>query len=1222
MSSFIQHYDIIKHALDVYKPDLVTFQETRITSKTKIPKFSQYHIYHSYENAQLKSKRGLAIMVHTDLMHKIIDNIHTSKSYDIMGVSIQDKHNRAHTIYNVYTACGAYFTNTDIFMNANCIIMGDFNARHRMWCRKTNKQGKRLLAYIEELDYVILNDGAATTRFNTTLDLIITNKNNSPNVSTSNFDLWFNDHFGQIVVIHDKRITQPYIDEMAWRTNKANWQEYSCLLEDLMAPLLDPSNDIPPEDMLDNIINKIELAAEKAVPRTCTKRNNPRKWKIDEATSQWHYQISKATKAFKDFPTQENLEQLRQLQKDSREDLRANKYRAIDQWAQSLASKNTKQLWKEVNCLKGKQHIPKYAQPVDKANELVQEFTTRGNFDKLPIDVQDDLKDREQDRLRALERNIRYNDNTDQAITLLEVNQALALNKNTAPGLDTLGYVFFKHTKELTRLVFTKFFNVIYTASVWPEQWATAIIVPIPKPSGEGLRPISLLNCFSKIFEYIIQKRLIYKLPNIEQHFGFTEGRGTVDAVVQLIDLITQGKRQNSSRHSIAIFFDLSKAFERARRLPVIEALIHQGIKGKLLAIIDAWITGRKARVKLQGALSESAAFECGVPQGSVLSPTIFNALVTHLISPATDDNNIHILAYADDIAAVCYANNPYNHIQNCIDKLQQSANSLGLVFAPNKTAAMAFYARQPAQILYLDKEPITYVTNYKYLGVIIDKRLTFIPYAKYIADKISMRLNILRILGGITRANTCLLRKLYIALIQPIIDYGAPALIGAKTSAINILEVAERRAIRLVLGLPMWTKVELVYAEANLLPFRFKLPLLTSKYIANTQIKSHPNPSATHVYNNPEDPKVSKPNTWRLQAGFIFHQLEMPILLRPQNYIWPPWQDKPFLVNIPVGPSKSKEPEEIASIAIHNLHTLSHNRKVFYTDASLKNDGRTGWAVVLPNNTCINGRVNNHLPITLLELHAVYQALNWAQRRGIYNILIATDSKSAIECLKNIQKPTYPETIKQIWKLCNEIHSKGIRPLFLWIPSHMDIEGNELADRYANQATEYDNFLSMEIPKATIKQYVDEFYFRRWYDHVTFISQYNKKLEWFIKSTGFPNKHICTNREIPRKIDVLLRRIRCSVYELKRIVNKLWVCTECEENNFSYMHYVVECPANHTVRNNLLQLLSNQEIGYSSQDRFLSILYHSYHNDYQPIETLFKTSPLYLSNDYPFDTG
>lgn len=102
----------------------------------------------------------------------------------------------------------------------------------------------------------------------------------------------------------------------------------------------------------------------------------------------------------------------------------------------------------------------------------------------------------------------------------------------------------------------------------------------------------------------------------------------------------------------MAIFIDLEKAFELASPNAILAAFVNKGIKGKLISWIKSFLEGRAARVRFQVKLSTPHSRTNGTPQGSVLSPLLFNVLMEGLLN-INYGPGITLLCYADDLALV-----------------------------------------------------------------------------------------------------------------------------------------------------------------------------------------------------------------------------------------------------------------------------------------------------------------------------------------------------------------------------------------------------------------------------------------------------------------------------------------------------------------------------------------------------------------------------------------
>lgn len=97
-------------------------------------------------------------------------------------------------------------------------------------------------------------------------------------------------------------------------------------------------------------------------------------------------------------------------------------------------------------------------------------------------------------------------------------------------------------------------------------------------------------------------------------------------------------------------FIDLQSAFDVANRDVILDQLVESGIKGRPLKRVKGYLNNRTSRVIYKGAYSSNKGFELGTPQGSALSPFLFNVLLHRLLSSLPDNPGITIICYADEI--------------------------------------------------------------------------------------------------------------------------------------------------------------------------------------------------------------------------------------------------------------------------------------------------------------------------------------------------------------------------------------------------------------------------------------------------------------------------------------------------------------------------------------------------------------------------------------------
>lgn len=130
---------------------------------------------------------------------------------------------------------------------------------------------------------------------------------------------------------------------------------------------------------------------------------------------------------------------------------------------------------------------------------------------------------------------------------------------------------------------------------------------------------------FSKIIEKVINNRLKSYLNKFnilsESQFGFRNGRSTEDAVLALTSQIT--KQIDNGEKSLAVFLDLKKAFDTVSPSILVQKLERLGIRGTPLKLLEDYLCNRTQKVKVGDYVSREEKITFGVPQGSILGPTL-----------------------------------------------------------------------------------------------------------------------------------------------------------------------------------------------------------------------------------------------------------------------------------------------------------------------------------------------------------------------------------------------------------------------------------------------------------------------------------------------------------------------------------------------------------------------------------------------------------------------
>lgn len=337
---------------------------------------------------------------------------------------------------------------------------------------------------------------------------------------------------------------------------------------------------------------------------------------------------------------------------------------------------------------------------------------------------------------------------------ITEFEKAVQSRKRTAPGKDNIPYFVYENLPKAIKEIMLNIINLIWKTGEIPLQLKHSVIIPILKHGKDprytsSYRPIALTSCFAKIIERIIKERLQWffekheLLPNFLS--GFRKGRSVTDNIVQLENDIQ--KSINCNEHVIAVFLDVEKAFDTVWIKGLVFKLAKYGIEGNMLRYIENYLTARTFQVRIGNTTSKTYKTHNGLPQGSVLSPLLYNIMMGDIPT----DQDVRISMYADDCAIWISGRN----IVHITEKIQKYLNLLigwfeewGFRLSPVKTVPV-FFTKSWKDVLPpdigLNGNVLMYEKSHRFLGVIFDKRLTWQPHIENVITRSKRKLNILK---------------------------------------------------------------------------------------------------------------------------------------------------------------------------------------------------------------------------------------------------------------------------------------------------------------------------------------------------------------------------------------------------------------------------------------------------------------------------------------------
>ena len=239
-------------------------------------------------------------------------------------------------------------------------------------------------------------------------------------------------------------------------------------------------------------------------------------------------------------------------------------------------------------------------------------------------------------------------------LTTSQVQEAIKQSKNNnSQGPDKLNIRHLKHIGPLGLAFLTSMFKTALNKNIIPHTWKLVNIVPIPKPNknvdkGTSYRPISLLSVIAKTLEKSLLPYITANIPNTPMQHGYKTQHSTVTALHTLNNTVVKGFNQMApSTRTITVALDMNKAFDTINIHTLIRKLLQTNIPGTIIKFIENYIKGRKAYTTYRNHTSKQRQFKTGVPQGCVISPTLFNIYTSDLPPPSAP---VQVMAYADDI--------------------------------------------------------------------------------------------------------------------------------------------------------------------------------------------------------------------------------------------------------------------------------------------------------------------------------------------------------------------------------------------------------------------------------------------------------------------------------------------------------------------------------------------------------------------------------------------
>ena len=636
----------------------------------------------------------------------------------------------------------------------------------------------------------------------------------------------------------------------------------------------------------------------------------------------------------------------------------------------------------------------------------------------------------------------------------------------------------------------------------------------------------------------------------------------------------------------------------------LLKELYNLGLRGNLPIFVQNFLKDRTIQVKINNFLSNKHKLENGLPQGSILSVILFLIAINKMFANCTETTNN---LFCDDGAFWCQhsdLNIAAQKIQHTLDKLTEWSKENGLKFSTQKSTYIIFSTRKPTNInLTLYNTPLPKSNQIKYLGMTLDKKLNWKAHISQLKKKCHQRLSILRCVSyrkwGADRKT---LRILYKALIQSLIDYASFLYGTASNEHLDTINKIQYEGIRIITGALKCTRRTALEAEAFVLPLDLRRHFLGLTYLgrpARLERTITLDLYAEHLNFQFWEHRATRRGIaipWIGLAKQILSELDLnlgEINKFHQNYFY-----NPYVIQINftmLTTTKQNLTPNEANIKFLQMLSLYERYTPVYTDGSVK-DNRTSCALVIKDRNYLY-HLPDHTSIFTAEMYAISMAIDKIKDSPETNFLICSDSLSALQTLKSGIENSLSH------KIMHKIATTNKTIKLEWVPSHMDIPGNEAADKKAGEALNLNNITEIPLNYNDFKSSINRYIRNKWQEKWDNINTYPNKITHLYQIKPVIKDWSSANRK-SREEEIILTRLRqgACLFTKKHLFNREPApnCEHCQTDPptpLTISHVLLQCPTFNNERIPIIEQLRKDNLPIN----LISIL-----NDEFPHKTLF----------------
>jgi len=851
------HKDEIQHQImKKINPAFLALSETRLTEDIEDNEVNVLGYSMIRCNAETRNTGGVVLYVRNDIKYEIVLVKKLESNCWCVAVEVKEKLYKGviMVIYHSPSASHGDFmrfledTVEELIIKGECMVIGDFNLDLRMdsfYAKKlqTTMSSLGMKQYVNEPTRI-------TKDSQTIIDLFFANNNKTVQVI---HEPKITDHAWLKVELSASKNESKYREFSARDYKKFDMNEFVVLLknkiqerQECQCECIDISERA--NKLVDNIVNALDVTAPRKKFRI-PKVWEGKKWFSDEIGEAANRRDKAYRRALYDN-TEQNWSRYK-IERNAVVKLIRERKKGYYESMIDLNKENPATMWKTLKeIIRGEpvgirevENIEfEIIGDIDKCNiadkfnlyyiQSIDSIVNSIKIDSSGSDIIDHWMNINKKIIYIIENKWIMEDFETVKLEQLEkVVLGLPKKKGTEEGItsDILKVAFPVIKEELANII-----NNSLREGRCPEGWKTSMIIPIPKidkaKKASEYRPINVLPIFEKVLELVVKEQLeVYLETNeiiTEHQSGFRKHYSCETAIQTVVDewklIVSEGKMVG------VIFMDLKRAFETIDRERLLEKMYQYGIRGRVLEWFKSYLNNRKQQVRFNHTWSELLTTEYGVPQGSVLGPLLFIVYINDIIKICPEGCSIKM--FADD--TLIYVNGESSadlesKMNTAFNVVEQWMNINKLKMNAGKTKFMIVRSirkelRGNITLKCLDGIEIERVETMKYLGIIIDDKLRFKAHCDYMLKKIGKKTSFLNRIGNFISAYTrCIIYK---TIIAPHFEYCATLLIDMGETQLNQLQIAQNRAMRVILHCDRYTKVERMRDALQFMSIRQRL--------------------------------------------------------------------------------------------------------------------------------------------------------------------------------------------------------------------------------------------------------------------------------------------------------------------------------------------------------------------------------------------------------------